>query len=143
MRQPDFLPDALESGTPNVPGIAGLAEGIAFVRAAGTENILAHERRLVGEFARALEKECRIECFAHPSQTGVLSLRVRGAPSEGIAQALARRGVAVRAGLHCAPLMHRALGTQKRGLVRASLSGYDTEEEVLAFARAVREITEA
>lgn len=129
MRQPDFLPDALESGTPNVPGIAGLAEGIAFVRAAGVENILAHERRLAGEFARALEKECRIECFTHPSQTGVLSLRVRGAPSEGIAQALARRGVAVRAGLHCAPLAHRTAGTEQTGTVRFSFAHDSTAEQ--------------
>ena len=129
MRQPDFLPDALESGTPNVPGIAGLAEGIAFVRAAGVENILAHERRLAGEFARALEKECRIECFTHPSQTGVLSLRVRGAPSEGIAQALARRGVAVRAGLHCAPLAHRTAGTERTGTVRFSFAHDSTAEQ--------------
>ena len=129
MRQPDFLPDALESGTPNVPGIAGLAEGIAFVRAAGVENILAHERRLAGEFARALEKECRIECFTHPSQTGVLSLRVRGAPSEGIAQALARRGVAVRAGLHCAPLAHLTAGTERTGTVRFSFAHDSTAEQ--------------
>lgn len=129
MRQPDFLPDALESGTPNVPGIAGLAEGIAFVRAAGVENILAHERRLAGEFARALEKERRIECFAHPSQTGVLSLRVRGASSEGIAQALARRGVAVRAGLHCAPLAHRTAGTERTGTVRFSFAHDSTAEQ--------------
>lgn len=129
MRQPDFLPDALESGTPNVPGIAGLAEGIAFVRAAGPENILAHERRLVREFARALEKECRIECFAHPAQTGVLSLRVRGASSERIAEALARRDVAVRAGLHCAPLAHRTAGTEQTGTVRFSFAWDSTADQ--------------
>src|SRR5699024_4547899 len=63
MRQPDFLPDALESGTPNVPGIAGLAAGIRFVRSVGPANILAHEQTLIREFARALEGESRIECF--------------------------------------------------------------------------------
>ena len=126
MRQPGFLPDALESGTPNVPGIAGLAAGIAFVRAVGPANILAHEQALVREFARALEDARRIECFSHPAQTGVLSLRVRGAPAETVAETLARQGVAVRAGLHCAPLAHRTAGTEETGTVRFSLSFYST-----------------
>ena len=126
MRQPGFLPDALESGTPNVPGIAGLAAGIAFVRAVGPANILAHEQALVREFARALEGARRIECFSHLAQTGVLSLRVRGAPAETVAETLARQGVAVRAGLHCAPLAHRTAGTEETGTVRFSLSFYST-----------------
>ena len=130
MRQPDFLPDALESGTPNVPGIVGLAAGIAFVRAVGPANILAPERRLVREFARALEGESRITCFAHPAQTGVLSLTVRGAAVENIAETLARQGVAVRAGLHCAPLAHRTAGTEETGTVRFSLSFYSTAHQV-------------
>lgn len=130
MRQPDFLPDALESGTPNVPGIAGLAAGIAFVRSVGPANILAHERKLTREFARALEGESRITCFAHPAQTGVLSLTVRGAAVENIAETLARQGVAVRAGLHCAPLAHRTAGTEETGTVRFSLSFYSTAHQL-------------
>lgn len=130
MRQPDFLPDALESGTPNVPGIAGLAAGIAFVRSVGPANILAHERKLTREFARALADERRITCFAHPAQTGVLSLTVRGAAVENIAETLARQGVAVRAGLHCAPLAHRTAGTEETGTVRFSLSFYSTAHQV-------------
>ncbi|BFL38976.1 aminotransferase class V-fold PLP-dependent enzyme [Agathobaculum sp. NSJ-28] len=125
-RQPDFLPDALESGTPNVPGIAGLAAGIAFVRAVGPENILAHEQALRREFVRALEREERIECFSGAPQTGVLSLRVRGMPCETVAEELARRQVAVRAGLHCAPLAHRTAGTEETGTVRFSFSFYST-----------------
>lgn len=139
MRQPDFLPDALESGTPNVPGIAGLAAGIAFVRSVGPANILAHERRLVREFTRALEGESRITCFAHPAQTGVLSLTVRGAAVENIAETLARQGVAVRAGLHCAPLAHRTAGTEETGTVRFSLSFYSTAHQVEHAAALVRQ----
>nr|WP_297171687.1 aminotransferase class V-fold PLP-dependent enzyme [uncultured Agathobaculum sp.] len=129
MRQPDFLPDALESGTPNVPGAAGLKEGIAFVRAQGVENILAHERSLAREFVRAIEPIERIECFAHPAATGVLSIRVRGACVEHVAETLARQGVAVRAGLHCAPLAHRTAGTEETGTVRFSFSAFSTAEE--------------
>lgn len=139
MRQPDFLPDALESGTPNVPGIAGLAAGIAFVRSVGPANILAHERKLTREFARALEGESRITCFAHPAQTGVLSLTVRGAAVENIAETLARQGVAVRAGLHCAPLAHRTAGTEETGTVRFSLSFYSTADQVEHAAALVRQ----
>lgn len=126
MCQPDFLPDALESGTPNVPGIAGLAAGIAFVRSVKPEQILMHERTLLWEFARALEREPRIECFTGPMQTGVLSLRVEGVPCETLAELLARQQVAVRAGLHCAPLAHRTAGTEQTGTVRFSLSFYST-----------------
>ncbi|MDO4269605.1 MAG: aminotransferase class V-fold PLP-dependent enzyme [Eubacteriales bacterium] len=130
MRQPGFLPDALESGTPNVPGIAGLAAGIAFVRAVGPAGILAHERKLVREFARALGAQDRVECFSHPAQTGVLSLRVEGASCEKVAEALARQQIATRAGLHCAPLAHRTAGTEQTGTVRFSLSFYSTAHQL-------------
>ena len=84
MHQPDFLPDALESGTPNVPGIAGLAAGIAFVRAVTSAHIAGQERRLVHELARALSRESKIECFAGKEQTGAgkrgrLPYRLQGA----------------------------------------------------------------
>lgn len=93
MRQPDFLPDALESGTPNVPGIAGLSAGIAFVRAVTPAHIAGQERRLVHELARALSRESKIECFAGKEQTGVLSFRVPGTPSEVLADMLSDEGV--------------------------------------------------
>lgn len=130
MQQPDFLPDALESGTPNVPGIAGLAAGLAFVRSVGSANILAHEQHLLREFIRALEQETRIECYSHPSQTGVLSVRVHGAACEAVAETLARQGIAVRAGLHCAPLAHRTAGTEESGTIRFSLSFYSTAHQL-------------
>ena len=137
LSQPDFLPDALESGTPNLPGAAGLAAGIAFVRSVGAANILAHERRLVHEFVRALEISPRIECFSHPEQTGVVSLRVAGVPSETVAEALSQQGIAVRAGLHCAPLAHRTAGTEDTGTVRFSTSFYSTARQMEQAAAAV------
>ena len=112
MRQPDFLPDALESGTPNVPGIAGLAAGIAFVRAVTPAHIAGQERRLVHELARAL------------------SFRVPGTPSEVLADMLSDEGVCTRAGLHCAPLAHRTAGTEDTGTVRLSLSFYSTARQL-------------
>ena len=130
MRQPDFLPDALESGTPNVPGIAGLSAGIAFVRAVTPEHIAQQERRLVHELVRALSRETKIECFAGKEQTGVLSFRVADVPSEVLADALADEGVCTRAGLHCAPLAHRTAGTEDTGTVRLSLSFYSTARQM-------------
>ena len=130
MRQPDFLPDALESGTPNVPGIAGLAAGIAFVRAVTPAHIAGQERRLVHELARALSRESKIECFAGKEQTGVLSFRVPGTPSEVLANMLSDEGVCTRAGLHCAPLAHRTAGTEDTGTVRLSLSFYSTARQL-------------
>ena len=130
MRQPDFLPDALESGTPNVPGIAGLAAGIAFVRAVTPAHIARQERRLVHELARALSRESKIECFAGKEQTGVLSFRVPGTPSEVLADMLSAEGVCTRAGLHCAPLAHRTAGTEDTGTVRLSLSFYSTARQL-------------
>lgn len=138
MNQPDFLPDAQESGTPNVPGIAGLAAGIRFVRSVGAANIAAHERKLVRELARALEANERLEVFSHPSQTGVLSVRVKGVPAEQAAAQLADAGIAVRAGLHCAPLAHRTAGTEETGTVRLSFSFYSTPEQAEQAAEAFK-----
>ena len=130
MEQPDFLPDALESGTPNVPGIAGLAAGVAFVHAVGPRQILRHEQALLREFIRAVGKDDRIECFRGASQTGVLSLRVQGEASERVAELLAAEQVATRAGLHCAPLAHRTAGTEETGTVRFSTSFYSTAHQM-------------
>ena len=138
MNQPDFLPDAQESGTPNVPGIAGLAAGIRFVRSVGAANIAAHERKLVRELARALEANERLEVFSHPSQTGVLSVRVKGVPAEQAAAQLADAGIAVRAGLHCAPIAHRTAGTEETGTVRLSFSFYSTPGQAEQAAEAFK-----
>ena len=136
--QPDFLPDAQESGTPNVPGLAGLAAGIRFVRSVGPENILAHERRLAQETARALEGIGLLEVFSNPAQTGVLSVRFRDIPAESAAEQLARQGIAVRAGLHCAPLAHRTAGTEQTGTVRLSFGFYSTAGQAEQAAKAFK-----
>lgn len=130
MTQPDFLPDALESGTLNVPGIAGLAAGAAFIRSVGARQIGERETALVQEFAHILQAEPRLECFTGPAQTGVISVRVRGVPSEVLAETLAQHQVAVRAGLHCAPLAHRSAGTEDTGTVRFSVSFYSTLQQM-------------
>lgn len=117
---PDFLPDRAEAGTLNVPGICGLYEGMRFVRSRGTEAILRHERAITGAIAEILS-DSGLDVFTGSGQTGVLSVRVEG-DCEVLAEVLAARGIAVRAGLHCAPLAHESAGTLDCGTVRLSAS---------------------
>lgn len=141
---PDFLPDRLESGTHNMPGIAGLLAGVRFVRRQRTERILAHERVLTRRAAARLAALPEVEVFAAPEdagQAGVLSFRVAGRDPETIGEALAERGIAVRAGLHCAPLAHRTADTLDTGTVRVSFSAFNTAQEVETLASALRELT--
>ena len=135
---PDQLPDRLEPGTHKMPGIAGLLEGLRFVKARGTERIAAHERRLTRQLAARLAGMPGVEVFFCPdddSQTAVLSFRAEGRDCEELGEALAARGAAVRAGLHCAPLAHRTAGTLDTGTVRCSFSAFNTAAQVEEFAR--------
>lgn len=137
---PEELPDRLEAGTHNVPGIAGLLAGIRYLSAQGVENI---ERRLAQRLTAQLRAEPRLEVFASPDlacQTAVLSVRCRDMDSELLAQKLARYGIAVRAGLHCAPVAHRTAGTLETGTVRLSLSPFNTDAEIARTARVFHEI---
>ena len=140
---PDFLPDRLEAGTHNMPGIAGLLAGVRFVRRRGTDRILRHEQMLTRRTAELLRTLPAVEVFAAPEgkqQAGVLSFRVRGRDPELIGEALAERGIAVRAGLHCAPLAHRTAGTFETGTIRMSVSAFTMESEIRRFAHMLREI---
>lgn len=140
---PDFLPDRLEAGTHNVPGIAGLLAGVRFVRRVGPETICREERQLVRLLAEGLRSQPGVRVYAAPDligQAGVLSFTVEGRDVEDIGGALGERGIAVRAGLHCAPLAHRSAGTIDTGTVRLSLSHWNNREEVRRFLSAMREV---
>ena len=139
---PDFLPDRLEAGTHNMPGIAGLLAGVRFVRRRGTDRILRHEQMLTRRTAELLRTLPAVEVFAAPEgkqQAGVLSFRVRGRDPELIGEALAERGIAVRAGLHCAPLAHRSAGTLNTGTVRVSFSAFNAPGDCERLYYALRE----
>lgn len=140
---PNFLPDRLEAGTHNVPGAAGLLEGMRFVERVGTDVILEKERRLALAAAKGLERLPDLQIFAHPSlanQTGVLSFRHASMDCEAIATALAQRGIAVRAGMHCAPLAHKTAGTLDSGTVRISFSPMNRETHVSCLIQAMASI---
>ena len=140
---PDFLPDRLEAGTHNMPGIAGLLAGVRFVRQLGPENICREERLLAHQAAEGLRRVPRLTVHALPdlaAQAGVLSIVPEQMDAEALGAALAERGIAVRAGLHCAPLAHRTAGTLNTGTVRLSFSHWNTREEVDRLLEAVGEI---
>lgn len=140
-RMPDFLPDRLEAGTLNMPGIAGLLAGVRYVRRGGLEKILSHEKHLTQMAVQGLETLPGLRLFVSPglrNQTGVLSLTAEGVDVENVGSSLAERGIAVRAGIHCAPYAHRTAGTLDTGTVRISFSDFNTPEEVARLLRAVQ-----
>jgi cysteine desulfurase family protein len=144
MEMPDFLPDRLEAGTQNVPGIAGLGAGMAFVKMTGEARIAAHERAMMARAAAGIRRLPRAEVFAPENaalQSGALSFRVKDADCESVAEELSERGIAVRAGLHCAPLAHETAGTEKTGTVRISASAFTTSDDIDYFIDALREIS--
>ena len=130
---PDFLPDRLEAGTHNVPGIAGLLAGVRFVRQRGMTDILDRERRLTLLAEEGLRAIPGVKVFAMPglrAQAGVLSFVPEHKDVEEIGGGLAESGIAVRSGIHCAPFAHRSAGTLDTGTVRLSFSDFNTREEV-------------
>lgn len=140
---PDFLPDRLEAGTHNIPGIAGLLEGIRFVQKKSLERIMNHERTLAFQVIDKLSRVPGVKVFASQRpiyQAGVLSFTLWGKDCETVAERLGQAGIAVRAGLHCAPLAHQSAGTFETGTIRASFSAFNTPAEVERFAYVVEHI---
>lgn len=140
---PDFLPDRLEAGTHNMPGIAGLLAGVRYVRERGLGEICRRERRLAQMAAAELRAMPGITVYARPdlhAQAGVVSFTAQGKDAESLAESLAEQRIAVRAGLHCAPWAHRSAGTLESGTVRVSFSDFNTREEVCCFLSSLEKI---
>ena len=135
---PDFLPDAAEAGTQNVTGIYALSAGLEFIRQRGEKSILEHEVRLRRRLSQALRELPGAEIYEGAPQTGVLSVNFRGEDCERASQRLAEHGIAVRAGLHCAPLAHESAGTLQTGTVRFSFSAFNTERQVARAAAVLK-----
>ncbi len=141
--QPSFMPDRFESGTQNSPGIAGLSEGIAYVQECGIENICRYEQELTGYIISGLSGLDGITVYSAKDrncQTGVLSFSSENMSADAIAEKLAEERIAVRSGMHCAPLAHKSVGT-KHGTVRVSTSSFTTLEDVESFIDAMYKIT--
>jgi len=139
-------PPQLEAGTRNGHGIAGLLAAVHFIQEAGMDAIRTHELALARRFyegVKDVDGVCVYGDFSDFVRAPVVSLNIRDAESSMVADALAEDyDIAVRAGAHCAPRMHGALGTVEQGAVRFSFGYYNTEEETDAAIAAVRELAE-
>lgn len=142
MNQPEFLPDRFESGTQNIPGIAGLSEGISYVEKRGVKNIFNHEKKMMNRLIAGFSKIPEIYQFAASDrslQSGVLSFVVKGVDSEKIAELLDEEKIAVRSGKHCAPIAHRTVGTEN-GTIRVSASDFTDESDIDALVFSMKKI---
>lgn len=126
---PDFLPDRAEAGTLNVPGIAGLSAGLAYLQKAGIEKVAQREKREAIRCVNGLRK-LGFHVFAGEHQGATVSF-VPNMDCEEMAQKLEKYAIAVRSGLHCAPLAHESAGTLETGTVRVSY-GYQASPEQTA-----------
>lgn len=137
--QPDALPYRYEAGTPNYPGIAGLTAGIRFVLKRGLDEVVSHKGRLCSRLRDSLAGVPGVRLVGPPdSPGGVVSLTIDGTDSAEAAYILdASFGIVVRGGLHCAPRIHRHLGTQASGTLRVSPSAFTTECGIDACADAI------
>lgn len=143
--QPTDFPHHLEGGTPNVLGVVGLVAGLDFVEERGTDAIRRHEVELCDRLRNALAELPGFEVFGHADparRVGTLSFRCEALPAPELAGVLDQSfNVAVRPGLHCAPYVHKALGTAPDGLVRVSPGPFNTEADIDHLADALAQIT--
>ena len=139
-QQPHFLPDALESGTLNVPGIAGLREGIRFV-SRHREEIGQWEQSLVQQAAEGLASIPGVTAWHCDScQSGVLSFRTAWTEPNGLCDELSKRDFCLRAGLHCAPLAHETVGTLPEGTLRIGFSAFNTRAQVEKLLQTIEKL---
>lgn len=143
---PSEMPTALEAGTLNVPGLAGLEAGVRWLLQQGVEALCAKETALARLFYENIQGVPGVVVyggFTTGPHAPIVSLNLAGEDSARVADALWEEyGICVRAGAHCAPLMHKALGTVEQGTVRFSFSHQNTAQEALAAAAALRALAE-
>lgn len=141
---PPQMPTALEAGTLNGHGIAGLGASVRYILETGLENIRLKEQELMWDFYAKVREIPGIRVygdFTSPNRGAIVSLNVRDHDSGEVSDVLSvEYGIATRPGAHCAPLMHKALGTVEQGAVRFSFSHYNTKEEIDSAVATLREI---
>lgn len=140
--QPAFLPERLESGTVNVPGVAGIIGGLEFVKTKGTESIYQNELRLIQRLYKKLEDNEDVILYTPYPTAGMyvplLTFNVENMTSYEAASILAENKIAVRGGLHCAPFAHRQIGTMEGGAVRVAVAYFNDSSEIDYFAKTVK-----
>lgn len=143
---PREMPTALEAGTLNIHGLAGLRAALSWLKEQGLDSLRERELEMMWEFYRRVSDISGVRVygdFSKNERCPIVTLNIRDYDSSRVADVLAEEyGIAVRPGAHCAPLMHQALGTVEQGAVRFSFSHGNTLEEIKKAAEAVREIAE-
>ena len=143
---PHEMPTALEAGTLNGHGIAGLHAAIGFLMETGTDAVHEKEVRLMRRFYDGIKDIPGVKIygdFSTDHRAAVIAINIRDYDSSEISDELSfTYGISTRPGAHCAPLMHESMGTVEQGMVRFSISWFNTEEEIDEAIRAVREIAE-
>jgi cysteine desulfurase family protein len=140
---PELLPDRFEAGTPNLPAMAGLSAALDFIESRGIAALREHEQRLARLFIEAMSELPQVRVIGKdlPQRVAVISLDFGELDNAEIAYCLENEhGIMVRCGLHCAPRAHKSLGTFPQGTVRFSPGIYNTEEDMLYAAAAVRQV---
>ena len=145
-RHPTDMPTALEAGTLNGHGIAGLNAGLDYILSTGVKNIHAKEISLARRFVNGISDISDLKLYGDidaPLRTPIISLNIGNMSSASVSDILWEDyEICVRAGAHCAPLMHKTFGTEKQGAVRFSFSCFNTEVEIDTAIRAMHEIAE-
>ncbi|MEW9121426.1 MAG: aminotransferase class V-fold PLP-dependent enzyme [Thermotaleaceae bacterium] len=146
LTQPEMLPDRYESGTPNTPGIVGLGAGVAYILEEGIEKIRRHEEDLTEFFLEELKKMKGIKIYGpqdSKKQAAVVSINLGEEDSSEVSYVLDQAfDIAVRAGLHCAPMAHRTIGSFEQGTIRFSMGYFNTSEDIQKAIEAIKKIKE-
>lgn len=142
--QPKDYPERFESGTVNVPGVMGISAGIDFVKSKGMDKIYRHENELMTYIYNGLKGINGVVLYTEKPTIGryvpTLSFNIQGYDSGTVAEFLGKEGIAVRAGLHCAPMAHRRLGTVDSGTVRICCSAFNNKAQADKLLSAVKKI---
>lgn len=143
MIQPDFMPDKFESGTLNTPGIAGLCEGLKFIKRVGIDSIKKVEDELMKYFIDEIRKLSYIKIYGNNSlneRSAVVSFNIDGVDASIVGEELNEYGIAVRTGYHCTPLIHDIIGTEYAGTVRVSPGCFNVLQDIDELLESIRKI---
>lgn len=143
--QPYNMPEKLESGTLNTPGIISLGKGIEYINKTGINKIYKYETELASKLYENLRGMRKVKLYTKPPKLGynlpVICFNIEGYYSEETTEYLSSKGFCVRGGFHCAALTHNKLGTIQTGAVRASFASFNTSEQVRKFSQTIHLLT--
>ncbi|MBU5483658.1 aminotransferase class V-fold PLP-dependent enzyme [Clostridium sp. MSJ-11] len=142
LSQPNFLPDKFESGTLNVPAIAGLCEGIKFIKTIGINDIKSYEEELTNYLISEIQKLSFIKIYGpiNKKRASVVSINLDGIDSSTVGYLLNQRNIAVRTGYHCAAMIHKCINTSNLGTVRISPNYFNKLEDIEKLIDSLKDI---